>query len=394
VLKTWPAAGLVFGTFFTPAVWAQTADPVLSADLRVRAETVDAEGDQGSADALTLRLRPTLEADLSPEIGVLVEGEFIAGLLPDRRNAPAGMAGPAPIPDRETAEFNRLQVQWRPDPRLSLTAGRQAISLKDERFIGTVDFRQNQQTYDALTLRFRDPGLGVTFETGQIWQVNRFLGARDANGVFDSDSWFLDLGANTPVGTASLFHVDLDLETDGGLVERSRTTGLRVEGRWFGEGMGVFWTFSGAVQDRGAGAQPGYGLADLSLEVDRFTLRGRFEHLGSDGETAFQTPLATLHRFQGAADVFTTTPDTGLNDLQFSLEWRLGSVGEYRGVRLAGQFNDFRSEDGETRLGREIGFGLSAGLRGSRVSLEVADYDAKRFGADTRKVWLTVSRRF
>ena len=41
---------------------------------------------------------------------------------------------------------------------------------------------------------------------------------------------------------------------------------------------------------------------------------GGIEYLEGNGTIGFSTPLATLHKFQGFADVFLTTPASGITD--------------------------------------------------------------------------------
>src|SRR3546814_16312215 len=61
--------------------------------------------------------------------------------------------------------------------------------------------------------------------------------------------------------------------------------------------------------------------AELGLDVAAFKLTGGYELLGSDGGAtgiaggfAFQTPFATLHKFNGWATKFLTTPGPGIPD--------------------------------------------------------------------------------
>ena len=61
-----------------------------------------------------------------------------------------------------------------------------------------------------------------------------------------------------------------------------------------------------------------YWLVDLGLNVSAWRLGLGYEVLGADRGlpfTSFQTPLATLHKFQGWADKFTVTPPNGIQDL-------------------------------------------------------------------------------
>jgi hypothetical protein len=99
-----------------------------------------------------------------------------------------------------------------------------------------------------------------------------------------------------------------------------------------------------------------YVHAELSGDWDRFTLGGEYELLGSgsnraeaDARVGFKTPLATLHAFNGWADVFLTTPNDGLQD-----------VYAFSGLRLPGDislrviYHKYYSERGNADLGYEI----------------------------------------
>src|SRR3546814_8896470 len=68
-------------------------------------------------------------------------------------------------------------------------------------------------------------------------------------------------------------------------------------------------------------------MADATLDWQTFSLNGNYEVLGSDaGVFAFQTPLATLHKFQGWADLFLTTPSAGVRDLNFTLTKKFPAI--------------------------------------------------------------------
>ena len=53
------------------------------------------------------------------------------------------------------------------------------------------------------------------------------------------------------------------------------------------------------------------------MEAKGWRIGGGYEVLGADDGaalTSFQTPLATLHKFQGWADKFLTTPPNGIRE--------------------------------------------------------------------------------
>ncbi|MEL6729256.1 MAG: alginate export family protein [Pseudomonadota bacterium] len=362
-----------------------------SIDVRSRWETASTDALPEQADAWTIRMRPSLELKPAKNISIIAEIEAIGALLSDERNGLFSDGLKPAIPDTEGIELNRAQILWAMNDNWSFNLGRQHISLDDERFIGISDFRQNQQTYDAITSSFTHPG-GASLDVGYIWQVNRFVGSRQPNGRQNSDSLFFNASIPTPVGQATLFHYSFSLDRRDD--HRSNTTGFRYAGRHFwNQEFGLYWQL-GAAKQAVADSDPMYALGAIEFEWRDLTLSGRYERLGSDDGRAFQTPLGTLHKFQGAADVFTVTPDDGLQDTQLGVTWRLGSFGKLRATSLNATYNVFRSTRQETDFGEEFGLTLGSSLGGTRLGIAATTYRASNFGTDTSKAWLTFSRRF
>src|SRR3546814_15260492 len=91
-------------------------------------------------------------------------------------------------------------------------------------------------------------------------------------------------------------------------------------------------------------------MADATLDWQTFSLNGNYEVLGSDaGVFAFQTPLATLHKFQGWADLFLTTPSAGVRDLNFTLTKKFPAIPVLPALSATIAYH--RSE--ERRVGKE-----------------------------------------
>jgi len=365
---------------------------LIQTDTRLRYELGASDDQPEDGEALTLRVRPSIEIAPVPQVSLLAEAEAIVSLLPDRLNGFTGSPGRPGVADEETLELNRLQLEFAPSERFGVTVGRQRISIDDERFIGIVDFRQNQQTYDAVTASVLAPG-DVQLRAGYIWRVGRVLGPERPDGVFDSDSFFVN--ASVPLGNVSLsgFHYDLDLDDRVNAPIRSRTTGATISGRHFGKNVGVFWEGAYARQEAD-GATPEYARAAVRAELGDFQLAAQFELLGSDEGVAFQTPLATLHRFQGAADLFLVTPDQGIEDYQFRATWRVGSLGPARAMRISLQYNRFDAASGDARLGQEWGAEIATTLLATRLSAALARYEAESFASDATRFWLTAARKF
>ena len=65
-------------------------------------------------------------------------------------NASNGVEPYSVVADPENIELNRAQFQYK-TKALTVTGGRQRINIDDQRFVGSVGWRQNEQTFDALT---------------------------------------------------------------------------------------------------------------------------------------------------------------------------------------------------------------------------------------------------
>ena len=113
------------------------------------------------------------------------------------------------------------------------------------------------------------------------------------------------------------------------------------------------------------------------------------ELLGSDRSTSFQTPLATLHAFNGWADLFLTTPTAGLRRAYAAA----GKTAA--GVRLEAIYHDFKADKGGARYGTE--WDLQAVMPFAvryAVGAKYASYRARTFSVDTDKFWIWVEAKF
>ncbi|MEG2942626.1 MAG: hypothetical protein RR969_13780, partial [Thermomonas sp.] len=135
------------------------------------------------------------------------------------------------------------------------------------------------------------------------------------------------------------------------------------------------------------GGSTAYMLVEPRLERGPLILKAGWERLGAGRGRAFQTPLATLHAFNGWADKFLVTPVNGLRDTYVSAQ---------RGIELGGRkgkwevaYHDFRADRGGSGYGRELDASFGVTLRpGFDVLAKLADYDSEGFARDTRKLWL------
>jgi hypothetical protein len=372
--------------------------PIL--ELRARYEQVD----QGAldADALTLRLRAGAEARHGA-FSFLVEVEGTVAPVDDYNAFAFPLPGEsqrrpqfAVVADPINAELNRLQLQYKSGAG-SVTLGRQRINLDDQRWVGSVAWRQNEQTFDAARgeARLGPIGIDITYAVSQRTVFGTDAGPRTA---FEGE--FLFAGLSTPLGPVQgkLFAYLLDYDEAFFLANSSQTYGGFVSGRIpLGSHMKLSLRASYARQSDYAGNPFAYAADFWSFEggtgLAGFTISAGWERLGSDSGRAVQTPMATLHKFNGWADLFLTTPPSGLDDAYVSVA-RSFAVRRLPGLNFSLVFHQFDSAVGDVEYGTE--WDASVGFRLGRVALlaKYAHYDARGFGADTRKLWLQAEWTF
>ncbi|MEO6359935.1 MAG: alginate export family protein, partial [Sphingomicrobium sp.] len=294
----------------------------------------------------------------------------------------------------------RLQLQYRGVPKLVATVGRQRINLEDQRFVGSVGWRQNEQTFDAVRLEYGDAKgikLDLTYagSVRTIWGVDG-KGARQQ--AVRGDNIFAFVSHPTPIGMLTGFAVFVDQEEPIVSLYRqsSKTVGGRLAGsRPVAKGAKLTYALSYARQSDHArnpnNFQSDYVLTEFGLDVGAAKFGLGREVLGADKGvpfTSFQTPLATLHKFQGWADKFLTTPPNGIKDIYGSAGYGWKKVGGMDAINALLVYHRFDSDRLDLHYGNEWNASLAAKKGKWTVMAKLADYQAKRFATDTRKAWL------
>ena len=367
--------------------------PILEA--RARYEAIDQ--DVLDADALTVRLRAGAEARFG-QFSLLAEAEGNVAFA-DNYNAFAfplvGESQRRPqyalVADPENAELNRLQLQYR-FRDAAVTAGRQRINLDDQRWVGSVGWRQNEQTFDALRGEGRvgPVAIDIAHAISQRTVFGEDAGPRTA---FEGDFLFAGLSSRAGPIQGKLFAYLLDYEEAFFLANSSQTYGGILSGSLpIAPGTRISLRASYARQSDYAGNPFDYAADFWSFEgssmLAGFSISAGWEQLGSDNGRSVQTPMATLHKFNGWADLFLTTPPAGLEDAYVSVGRNFGTAGPLQQVNVQVAFHQFDSAAGNVDYGTEwdASIGFTAGP--FRMLLKYAVYDAAGFGSDTRKLWL------
>lgn len=363
-----------------------------SVAVRARYERVDQDTFAEDADALTTRLRLNYRSASWQQLQVFAEFDYVFHMLDDFNSGGGTSPGRTQYPviaDPKGADLNQLYLDYRFDDKSKLRLGRQRILLDNQRFVGGVGWRQNEQTYDGLTLS--NTALSkTTLSYSYLSHVRRIFGDDVSAGSNAVDVHLLNakIAFNEQWSVIPYWYL---IDNDDVASFSTQTLGASVKGTLkAGEGtLGLYAEF--ATQDD-AGNNPVsydaqyYHLGAMWSPSESLSLGLDIESLGGSSSPgmAFRTPLATLHAFQGWADMFLATPDAGVDDLFATVKYKAGRW------NLTGIYHDFSAETGGADYGTE--FDLSAAtkindnygilFKGAFFSSDTASM------TDTRKFWI------
>jgi hypothetical protein len=275
-------------------------------DIRARYEFADIDRLDPS-NAFTTRERVGLKTTDWNGFSALVEGEFSQAIV-DKYNGGAPGADPfnpgdSLIADPQTNELNQGYLQYSGYDNV-VRAGRQRLIYDNAAFIGNSGWRQNEQTFDAISLSNKCVE-NLTLNYAYVDQVNRIFGS-DADGAPAINPNVQDLRSDTHLLNAA--YTGISGVTLGGYVYlmnfdslsgwNNDTYGLSAKS----DALGLTWYGELAFQEDAGprnsdNAMYAHATATKAFE-NKHALTLGVEHLGA----GFQTPLATLHAFNGFAD--------------------------------------------------------------------------------------------
>ncbi len=350
-----------------PAPAAGTISDALAAghlllEVRARSEFVDQTKTavlRDNAEAYTVRTRIGWESTDWNGFKGLVEFEDVRHVgpehfavnVPGATTPPLNGADKAKYPlvnDPDITELNRAQITWTPNSAVTLVGGRQRILIDDQRFIGNVGWRQDEQTFDAVRADFTVGRLKATY--AYVFHVNRIFG-QALDWKSDSHLFNVTYAVAEPLRLEGFVYA---LDFSNSAANSTLTAGGRASGKvWAGLVQLTYdATFANQRDYRGATApfSLNYYRADLAGTFDIVTLKGDYEVLQGNGTRGFTTPLATTHGFQGWSDAFAAvagnkTHVDGIRDFNLTLTLKPRFKFKYLyNAEFLARYHDFHAE--------------------------------------------------
>ena len=397
------------------------SDLQLQGEIRPRYEFVnDNVSTHANANAYTARTKlkvtgKLLDVDgLTASVGIISVNNFGSHTynLPDTvKTTDAYTDGTNPyavVADPQQAMISNAELNYKVGDT-TLHAGRSPINLDNQRFIGTVGWRQLERSYDAVYAANNSiKNLSVLAAWVYGYQGVANVGASTSDYTTDTNTVLLHAaytvmpalkvtaydymiaGVHDTYGLALTGNVKLDMAKLNYRAEYALQKDSTME-----------------IHNSDGKADASYYNLDLGANISGILAGVNYEYLSgsnaSGTETAFSTPLATGHKFNGWADQFLSTPSGGLIDANVRLGYKTKGFGKILAI-----YHDFSADTAMTLntgvgTGDDLGSEFDAvyvnkipGVNGLTGLLKYADYSKGNVGplTDTTKIWAQLDYKF
>lgn len=256
------------------------------------------------ATGLELRTRIEFKTADYKGFSFFIQGQNVSFLIDDFSFPGGGDSNYDVIADPDGSRVHQAYLDFNMFGNSSLRIGRQEILLDDVRLIGNVGWRQNAQSFDAVTFKtnYKRNDLTVSY----IDAINTIYLTRVKLDylLLLNNSYKMDQG-----GTLSTFAYFLDTESIDPASRDCATYGIRMVDKLFDMELDVTYAVQ---QDYADGEGHGGDMLNIYLS-DRF---GKTSTLGlgmnkisgqHNLDRPFDTLFSTAHKFNGWSDQFLST---------------------------------------------------------------------------------------
>lgn len=368
-------------------------------EIRPRYEMVDQDNALSNANALTNRLVLGVNADLFGTQWLLGYAEMtdVHSLNNNYNSTNNGQIGHSVVVDPEQTRLTQAYLDFRYKKTL-FRAGRQMVNLDNQRFVGAVGWRQMPQTFNAYAL-VDNTVENLNLMAAYVTEVNTIkAGAADSaktesvllNAKYKAMDELSVTVYDYMIGST---HDTYGISLSGEKIAVSDALLLNYRAEYAMQKDATMETNS--VPSGNVDAD--YMNLELGMNMSGILAGLRYEVLsgtnGTDGKTAFTTPLATLHGQNGWADMFLSTPAAGLVDMNLMLGYKNKDLGLLKAV-----YHDFSSDVGSTDYGTELDVVYKraiTGVKGLEGMLKYADFSTDTAAyVDTQKFWVMLDYKF
>lgn len=338
-----------------------------------------------NADAASLLLRARFTSQWTDKLQTRVELDYVHLWLEDKFTNGVHFNNTPVVPDAAGLDLNQLVLRYRTTNTFSFSVGREVLNWGNERFVGSNNFWQNEQSFDSVGFDFAF-GSASQLRYRHVNNANRINGERataflrpddanyQANNGLRPAKFLGDHKHDTHLFLATIQEFDYahlqayfyDMDIIDAPALSNRTWGLRYEYKKRMNSISMFADAEFAIQNRPNVRQestPRYFHFNAGLGYRNHQMAFDIEQLGEQVGIGFVTPLASLHNFNGWADKFLVTPNTGLNDYSIRYILRLSPF------KLNARYHFFATNDTQSSLGQELDIDLSYKLSHQSVLL-------------------------
>ncbi len=317
----------------------------VAGDIRYRLETLQFTGKE-NAVASTARTRLSYITDDYKNIHAAIEFEGTFSAFTKEYNSGVNdKVRYAEILDPVATHANQRYIAYHGLPKTSIYYGRQRIVFDNGRFVGSDSWRQNEQSFDGLTISSTLLP-EVEFTYAYIYQqIGVSLDVERMKSNLLNISYH---GLKNHIITGYSYFLNLEEQP----INSQRTSGARMTGEYsLRRGSSLLYSIEYAKQrsykNSPAFIESDYVNAGLGVAIGEIKVQLGFEQLSGDDEWGFSTPLASKHSFNGRTSQFLATPLAGLRDVSISLAGRL------IGLNLVATFHDFSTYVDNRYIGNE-----------------------------------------
>jgi hypothetical protein len=362
------------------------SDSTVKVNLRARYETVDQDNAKKDATALTLKSRITVNTGSYSNFSLGLEVDKVDALVDDYNSKTNGNTDYSVIADPQGTDVNQAFIKYA-NSGFSAIVGRQRVLHNNQRFVGGVGWRQNEQTYDGVRVEYKADKFSVDYSL--IHNINGITAGNTKGDFHLANAKYTINKSHKIAGFAYL----LDYAAFDQAKNSSSTFGALYNGKLGDFSVNASLASQSDAGDNLTSYSAMYINAEGAYNFGPVTVLGGYELLGSDdGVVAFNTPLATKHKFNGWADTFLATPKEGLQDIY------LTAKGKVAGVKWAATYHDYSSDVENIDFGSEINLVATYQInKNYGVLVKAANYsdgDVDQPQVDTNKVWVQLTAKF